>query len=77
MQAFTIQTALDYIGYQSLEEFALSSGLDAVDLRDPADRTLVERVLQAQAVHCREWFEEKIASPGRSAATRSQCRNVT
>lgn len=76
MEAYTLKTALDYIGCQSLDEFALSCGLDAVDLHDPADRALIERMLHAQVIHCREWFAEESASPWRSAGARSQCSNL-
>ena len=60
MEAYTLKAELDYVGCHSLQEFALSCGLDAVDLDDPIDRAVVERTLQAQVTNCRDWFENKL-----------------
>jgi len=60
MEPSTLHTALAYIGCKSLDEFARSYGLDAINLADPTERALVERNLLTQSRRCQEWFENKL-----------------
>ena len=60
MEPPNLHTALTYIGYESLDEYARSCGLDAIDLADPSERALVERNLLTQSRRCHDWFENNL-----------------
>jgi hypothetical protein len=60
MEPSNLHTALAYIGCKSLDEFARSYGLDAINLADPTERALVEQNLLTQSRRCQDWFENKL-----------------